>query len=114
MNDKLKDPIKDLFFQAVLNLENIDECYSFFEDVCTIAELKSIAQRLQVAIMLKHGETYSEICDHTKVSTATISRVNRSLEYGADGYKTALERLEKQGKISKFTKSDKTKGAELK
>ncbi len=99
MNEKLKESSKNLFFQAILNLENIDECYSFFEDICTISELKSISQRLQVAIMLKAGRTYTEICDHTKVSTATISRVNRSLEYGADGYKKALEKLEEQGKI---------------
>jgi len=99
MNEKLRDNAKEMFFQSLLNLENIDDCYSFFEDICTIAELKSISQRLQVAIMLKQGHTYSEICEQTKVSTATISRVNRSLEYGADGYKKVLERLESQGKI---------------
>ena len=104
---KLREPIKDLFFQAILNLDNMEECDSFFEDICTIAELKSISQRLQVAIMLKNGYTYTEICSHTKVSTATISRVNRSLEYGADGYKKALERLEAQGKLNEF---DKMKG----
>jgi len=103
-NQKLREPIKDLFFQAILNLENIEECDSFFEDICTIAELKSISQRLQVAIMLKSGHTYTEICSQTKVSTATISRVNRSLEYGADGYQKALERLESQGKLNEFRK----------
>lgn len=97
MNEKLRDPVNDLFFQAILNLENIEECYSFFEDICTIPELKSISQRLQVAIMLKQGKTYTQIVDKTKVSSATISRVNRALEYGADGYKKALERLENQG-----------------
>jgi TrpR-related protein YerC/YecD len=96
MNDKLKDSIMDVFFQAVLNLENIEECYSFFEDVCTISELKSMSQRFHVAIMLDSGKTYSEICDKTKVSTATISRVNRALEYGADGYKTSLKRLKEK------------------
>ncbi|MHB1484786.1 MAG: YerC/YecD family TrpR-related protein [Saccharofermentanales bacterium] len=100
MNEKLREPIKDLFFRAILNLENIDECYSFFEDICTIPELNSISQRLQVAIMLKQGMTYTQISEKTKVSSATISRVNRALEYGADGYKTALERLDKQGSIA--------------
>ena len=102
--NKFHEPAKDLFFQAVLNLESLEECDSFFEDICTIAELKSISQRLQVAIMLKEGYTYAEICDLTKVSTATISRVNRSLEYGADGYKKSLMRLEMQGKLVEFKK----------
>ena len=93
MNDKLRDPVKDMFFNAVLNLQNMEECYSFFEDICSITELESISQRFQVAIMLKDKKTYKEICEKTKVSTATISRVNRALEYGADGYKIALERL---------------------
>jgi TrpR-related protein YerC/YecD len=93
MNNKLKDPILDAFFTAVLNCRNLDECYSFFEDVCTVSELKSISQRLQVAIMLDEGYTYSDISEKTGVSTATISRVNRSLEYGADGYKMAIKRL---------------------
>lgn len=103
-SNKFREPGKALFFQAILNLENLEECDSFFEDICTIAELKSIAQRLQVAIMLKEGYTYAEICELTKVSTATISRVNRSLEYGADGYKKALIRLEIQGKLVEFKK----------
>lgn len=106
MNDKLREPTKNLFFQAILNLENIDECYSFFEDICTIPELNSISQRLQVAIMLKQGMTYTQISEKTKVSSATISRVNRALEYGADGYKTALERLDKQGLIKQTAKND--------
>lgn len=101
---KFREPVKDLFFQSILNLNDIDECYSFFEDICTIAELNSISQRLQVAAMLKKGNTYTEICEQTKVSTTTISRVNRSLEYGADGYKKALERLEEQGKLNEFKK----------
>ena len=96
MNNKLKDPVKEMFFNAVLNLHNIEECYSFFEDICSITELESISQRFQVAIMLKDKKTYKEICAKTKVSTATISRVNRALEYGADGYKVALERLKEK------------------
>jgi len=102
MNEKLREPLKDLFFQAILNLENIDECYSFFEDICTIPELNSIAQRLHVAIMMKKGMTYSQISEKTKVSSATISRVNRALEFGADGYKKTLEKLEKQGYLKEF------------
>jgi TrpR-related protein YerC/YecD len=97
MNDKLKDAPTDLLFAAVLSLKNIEECYAFFEDISTIAELKSLAQRLQVAMMLRHGRTYTEICDATGVSTATISRVNRCLEYGADGYRMVLDRLETAG-----------------
>lgn len=97
MNDKLKDAATDLLFSAVLSLRSIDECYAFFEDICTIAELKSLTQRLHVAMMLQKGRTYAEICDETGVSTATISRVNRSLEYGADGYKTVLDRLAAAG-----------------
>ena len=92
MNSKLKDPAIDEFFNAILNLDSIDECYAFFEDVCTISEIRSMAQRFQVARMLYDGMTYTEICDRTKVSTATISRVNRALEYGADGYRKAIEK----------------------
>ncbi len=94
MNSKLKDPVIDTFFKTVLALETIEDCYAFFEDVCTISEIKSLAQRFQVAQMLYGGMTYTEICDKTKVSTATISRVNRALEYGADGYRKAIEKLQ--------------------
>ena len=94
MNEKLKDEATDLLFQAILSLKTIDEGYAFFEDLCTVAELKSMAQRLHVAVMLQQGFTYTDICHKTGVSTATISRVNRALEYGADGYKLALSRLQ--------------------
>lgn len=94
MNSKLKDKLIDRLFEAILLLENVDECYSFFEDVCTIAEIKAMAQRLEVAKMLKNKKTYQEISDETGASTATISRVNRCLNYGADGYRLILERLE--------------------
>ena len=97
MNNKLKDPATDLLFAAVLSLQDIEECYAFFEDICTIAEIKSLAQRLQVAIMLRRGNTYAEICEATGISSATISRVNRALTYGADGYKRVLSRLESEG-----------------
>ncbi len=91
--DKLKDESMDQLFKAVLALENIDECYQFFEDICTVAELKSMAQRLEVAIMLQENRTYGEITSQTGASTATISRVKRCLNYGADGYKLVLHRL---------------------
>ena len=99
MNDKLKDTQTDLLFAAILSLKSVAECYAFFEDISTIAELKSLAQRFQVALMLRRGWTYADICHATGVSTATISRVNRCLEYGADGYRLVLDRLEKDGKL---------------
>lgn len=89
---KLRDPLLDQLFKAILSLENIDECYQFFEDVCTVAELKSLAQRLEVARMLEANNTYGEIAAQTGASTATISRVKRALNYGADGYKIVLSR----------------------
>jgi len=94
MNRKLKDSDTDLLFKAILSLHDEQECYDFFEDICTIAEIKSLAQRLHIARMLRQKKTYTEICDTTGVSTATISRVNRALEYGADGYKLVLDRLD--------------------
>lgn len=90
---KLRDPMLDQLFQAILHLSDIDECYQFFEDVCTVAEIKSMAQRLEVARMLKENYTYGEIATHTGASTATISRVKKCLHYGADGYKTVLKRI---------------------
>jgi len=90
---KIKDDLTDQLFQAILSLKDIEECYRFFEDICTINEIKSLAQRLQVAIMLKDKKTYQEIVEETGASTATISRVNRSLIYGADGYKIVFERI---------------------
>jgi TrpR-related protein YerC/YecD len=98
MNSKIRDELTDKLFEAILMLESSDECYNFFEDICTISEIKAMAQRLEVAKMLKNGNTYTEISEKTGASTATISRVNRSLNYGADGYKTILERLEKKGR----------------
>lgn len=93
MNDKLVDPHTDALFDAILSLDNREECYRLFEDLCTVAEIKSLAQRLCIATLLVKGYTYADISDQTGVSTATISRVNRCLEYGADGYKIVLERL---------------------
>lgn len=82
-------------FGAILKLENLEECYRFFEDVCTIKEIQSLAQRLQVARLLSEEKTYSEIEKITGASTATISRINKCLGYGADGYKLILEKMKK-------------------
>ncbi|WP_160679105.1 YerC/YecD family TrpR-related protein [Clostridium sp. C8-1-8] len=90
---KLKSEDIDYFFKAILSLENIEECYRFFDDVATINEIKALVQRLQVAAMLKGKKTYTEIANETGASTATISRVNRCLNYGSDGYNIVLERL---------------------
>ncbi len=92
MDDRLKSPAMDYLFQAILSLEDEDECCRFFEDICTVAELKSIAQRLDVARRLDKGDSYTEIADSTGASTATISRVKRYLNYGADGYRVVLDR----------------------
>ncbi|MBU5487304.1 TrpR-like protein YerC/YecD [Clostridium sp. MSJ-8] len=92
-DSKLKSEEMDLFFRAVLTLQSIDECYDFFEDVATINEVKSLAQRMYVAKLLNEKRTYSEIADITGASTATISRVNKCLNYGSEGYTTVLDRL---------------------
>ena len=89
---RMKSDQADSFFEAVLSLETMDEAYRFFEDVCTIKEIQSIAQRLEVAKLLKSGKTYNEIEEATGASTATISRVNRSLKYGADGYNIVFKK----------------------
>ncbi|MDD6402336.1 MAG: YerC/YecD family TrpR-related protein [Lachnospiraceae bacterium] len=91
------DAVKE-FFEAVLSLENVDECFDFFEDVCTVNEVLSIAQRFSVAKMLKENHTYLEVAKETGASTATISRVNRSLNYGNDGYEMVLARLKEKQK----------------
>lgn len=94
---RLKDSLLDQLFEAILCLEDTDECYRFFEDLCTVSELKSLAQRLEVAKMLQDNWTYGVIASRTGASTATISRVKRSLNYGADGYKLILKRLNSNG-----------------
>ena len=83
----------NFLFESILQLENIDECYDFFEDLCTIAELRAMVQRFQVARMLDEGRIYSDIVQETGASTATISRVNKCLVYGSDGYRRMLDRL---------------------
>ena len=93
MNTKLKDMNVDYLFKAILSLETMEECYNFFEDLCTVPELKALSQRLEVARMLSEGRVYSDIVAKTGASTATISRVNRSLNYGSDGYKVVFERV---------------------
>lgn len=98
INPKLKDALNDQLCEAILSLQTIDECYQFFEDICTVSELKALSQRLEVARMLKAGHTYEEIVERTGASTATISRVKRCLNYGADGYETVLERLQAKEK----------------
>ena len=93
MSKNIHSKAVDNLFKAVLTLDNIDECYDFFEDICTVNELHSLAQRLQVAKMLRDQHTYLEIAEKTGASTATISRVNRSLNYGNDGYDLVLNRI---------------------
>lgn len=86
----------DLLVQAMLSLDSEEEAYRFFEDVCTIAEFKSISQRLEVAVLLRQGVTYQEIVKRTGASSTTISRVNRALLYGADGYYRVLDKLDEK------------------
>ena len=100
MSDKLHTKSVNDLFDAILTLKTKEECYTFFEDACTIKELLSIAQRLSVAKLLKSGETYLDISNKTGASTATISRVNRSLVYGHDGYELVINRLKKNGNKS--------------
>ena len=102
MNSKIKTPFTDELFQCILEMKDLDECYQLFEDLCTVHEIQAIAQRLAVARMLLEKRTYIEIAEKTGASTATISRVNRSLHYGSDGYKLALERLNQENKKEKL------------
>ena len=96
MNKNLHDEQMKLLFEAVLSLENHDECSAFFDDLCTIGELAAMAQRYSVAILLRQGIPYHDIARQTGASTATISRVNRALQYGADGYKLVLGRKDNE------------------
>lgn len=98
MNNKIHVPEVDSFLDAVLTLENKDEAYAFFEDICTVNELLAIAQRYAVAKMLREKKTYLDISEATGASTATISRVNRSLNFGNDGYDLTFQRLEEKNK----------------
>ncbi|MCI8342417.1 MAG: hypothetical protein HFE62_04315 [Firmicutes bacterium] len=96
MNPKIKSPIADKLFECILAMETVEECYRLFEDLCTVHEINAIAQRMAVAEMLDRKCTYIEIAEKTGASTATISRVNRALIYGSDGYKLAIERIAKK------------------
>jgi len=92
-NSNLQNEEMDFLIKAILSLKNEEECYRFFEDICTINEIKAIEQRLQVAKMLKEGKTYIEVARATGASTATISRVNKCIHYGSNGYNIVLDRL---------------------
>ena len=98
MSKKLRTEAVDHLFDAILSLQNKEECYTFFEDICTINELLSLSQRFEVAKMLREHKTYLEIAEKTGASTATISRVNRSLNYGNDGYDMVFSRLQDMDK----------------
>ena len=101
MNKKIMTPAVDELFDAILSLQSKEECYSFFEDLCTINELLSLSQRYEVASMLRDKKTYLEIAEKTGASTATISRVNRSLNYGSDGYDMVFARVKEQEEAEK-------------
>ena len=93
MNNKLQNENMDFLFKAILSLETLEECYDFFEDLCTVQELKTLSQRIVVAKKLSEKSVYTDIVEQTGASTATISRVNRSLQYGGDGYDKIFERI---------------------
>ena len=103
--EKFQTKLTDNLFHAVLSLKSVEECYKFFEDVCTINEILSLSQRFEVAHMLRQQKTYLDIAEKTGASTATISRVNRSLNYGNDGYDMVFERVDfSDSKTDKETK----------
>ena len=101
MGKKIRTEEVDHLFEAILCLKNKEECYTFFEDVCTINEIQSLSQRLEVAKLLREKRTYLEIAEQTGASTATISRVNRSLNYGNDGYDMVFRRMEQEDQENK-------------
>lgn len=96
MNKQSKKPRSDALYQAILTLKTVEECKLFFDDLCTVTELQAIEQRYQVASYLEQGMIYNEILEKTGASSATISRVNRSLQYGKGGYAVVFERLKQQ------------------
>jgi TrpR-related protein YerC/YecD len=95
MSEKIKDKNVDFMLEAILSLQTMEECYAFFEDLCTVPEIKAMSQRIVVAKMLRDKKVYSDIVAETGASTATISRVNRSLQYGCNGYEEIFKRMEK-------------------
>ncbi|MFG6326498.1 MAG: TrpR YerC/YecD [Lachnospiraceae bacterium] len=100
MNKKIRSDEVTHLFEAILTLENEEECYQFFEDLCTVNELLSLAQRYEVAKMLRNKNTYMDIAGKTGASTATISRVNRSLNYGNDGYDMVFGRVDSENEVN--------------
>lgn len=94
--NKLKNSATDELFEAILSLNDIDECYNFFSDLCTMKELADMAQRLEAAKMLIDGKTYEQIVKNVEISTATISRINRCIQYGNGGYENVIKRLEEK------------------
>ncbi len=100
-NSKIKSDNMDFLFQCILSLQSMEECYDFFEDLCTVNELQAISQRIVVAKMLSEKRVYSDIVRETGASTATISRVNRSLQFGCNGYEKLFARVAEKGKGEK-------------
>ena len=103
MSKKIRTEAVEILFEAVLSMKNKEECYIFFEEICTINELLSLSQRFEVAKMLREQNTYLEIAEKTGASTATISRVNRSLNYGNDGYDMVFQRINMEDSDKKKT-----------
>lgn len=97
MAHQKRDEMKDYLFQAILSLQSLDDCYNFFDDLCTIKEVSEMAKRMCGAKMLAENRVYTEITEKTGLSTATISRINRCLKYGSDGYSEVLRRLDEAG-----------------
>ena len=101
MTNKFKDEKVDYLFKAILTLESVEDCYAFFEDLCTISEIQEMSRRIHAAKLLRNDHVYSDIASQTGLSTATISRVNRCLKYGSDGYIKAIEAVELMEKRKK-------------
>ena len=98
LNKKTRDPRTDYLFKAILTLETVDECYEFFEDLCTISEIQEMSRRILAAKMLQNNKVYAEIAEETGLSTATISRVNHCLKYGSEGYHKVLNKMKLEDK----------------
>ena len=111
MNKKIRTGAVENLFEAILTLEDKEECYRFFEDLCTVNELLSLSQRFEVATMLRKHDTYLKIAEKTGASTATISRVNRSLNYGEDGYSIVFSRMDS---MKEFIEAEKNAGSNKK
>jgi len=92
--EKFRNPSVDRLFQTILNLQTLEDCYAYFEDLCTIKEIKDMAQRLDTAILLSQGMSYQKIAEQVDVSSATICRVSKCYNYGTGGYRAAIEKLE--------------------